>query len=125
MTGLPPLRQEIRIDRGAALVNGAPSWTLFDPVRHSYYQLGRIEFQIFSHWAQGRLGKLGKALAAEGVPEDQMDAELARVLDFSLAHNLTQTPLTIVVVGILGAVTVRGRPSHHAHDLRPFGIKQM
>jgi putative peptide zinc metalloprotease protein len=92
MSGLPPLRQEIRIDRGAALVNGAPSWTLFDPVRHSFYQLGRIEFQIFSHWAQGRLGKLGEALAAEGVPEDQMDAELARVLEFSLAHNLTQKP---------------------------------
>jgi putative peptide zinc metalloprotease protein len=93
MTGLPPLRQEIRIERGAALVNGAPSWTLFDPVKHSFYQLGRIEFQIFSHWAQGRLGKLREALAAEGVPEEQMDVELTRVLDFSLAHNLTQAPL--------------------------------
>ena len=28
---IPPLRQELRIEPGAPLVDGAPSWTLFDP----------------------------------------------------------------------------------------------
>ena len=50
---MPDLRQELRIEPGAPLVNGAPSWTLFDPVRHAFFQLGKIEFRIFSSWARG------------------------------------------------------------------------
>jgi putative peptide zinc metalloprotease protein len=91
--GIPPLRQELRIERGAALVNGAPSWTLFDPVRHIFYQLGKIEYQIFAHWAQGKWPALSGALQDEGVDGEDIDAEIGRVVEFSLANNLTLTPM--------------------------------
>jgi putative peptide zinc metalloprotease protein len=91
---LPPLRQELRIEPGAPLVNGAPSWTLFDPVRHAFFQLGKIEFTIFSRWANGEIHEAGPGLVAEGLEAADADAEVTRVVEFSLANNLTITPLS-------------------------------
>jgi putative peptide zinc metalloprotease protein len=90
---LPGLRQELRLEPGAPLVNGAPSWTLFDPVRHAFFQLGRIEFQIFTRWAEGSFEGVREALQAEGVADEDVDACVTRVLDFSLANHLTVAPL--------------------------------
>jgi putative peptide zinc metalloprotease protein len=95
---LPALRQELRIERGAALVNGAPGWTLFDPVRHLFFQLGEIEFAIFSHWASGQMDQLAKALSAKGMDAQQIDAAFSRTVEFSLANSLTQRPLGDPVV---------------------------
>ncbi len=93
MNQIPTLRQELRIEPGAALVRGAPSWTLFDPVRHSFFQLGKIEFQIFAHWAKGSWEGLREALESEGLDAEEVDASVARVVDFSVANNLTIGPI--------------------------------
>lgn len=90
---IPGLRQELRIEPGAPMVNGAPSWTLFDPVRHVFYQLGRVEFRIFTRWANGEFDRIGSDLAREGLDGDAADAAFARVLDFSLANQLTLAPI--------------------------------
>ena len=90
---IPELRQELRIEPGAPQVNGAPSWTLFDPVRHLFFQLGRVEFRIFSRWARGSFDGLAQDLAAEGLAVEEVDAEVARVVDFSITNQLTVTPL--------------------------------
>ena len=84
---LPPLRQELRIEPGAALVTGAPSWTLFDPVRHLFFQLGRIEYRILSRWASGDLEKVSEDLAAEGLDEEEINNAFGQVVDFSLSQQ--------------------------------------
>ena len=89
---LPGLRQELRIERGAPLVTGAPSWTLFDPVRHLFYQLGKLEFRIFALWQNGSLNHIRAGLAADGVEAKDADLAIARVLDFSFANSLTISP---------------------------------
>lgn len=89
----PALRQELRIEPGAPLVTGAPSWTLFDPVRHAFFQLGRIEFSILSCWASGRIHEASGALIASGLDQDQASAEVRRVIEFSVANNLTIAPI--------------------------------
>jgi putative peptide zinc metalloprotease protein len=86
---IPDLRQELRIEPGAPQVSGAPSWTLFDPVRHMFFQLGKIEFRIFSRWASGSFEGIGPDLAAEGVTGEAADAAVARVVDFSITNQLT------------------------------------
>jgi putative peptide zinc metalloprotease protein len=90
---IPGLRQELRIEPGAPLVNGAPSWTLFDPVRHAFFQLGRIEFRIFRRWAGGSFDGLAEDLALEGLEGEEIDQAVARVVDFSLTNHLTVTPM--------------------------------
>ena len=89
---LPSLRQELRIECGAPLATGAPSWTLFDPVRHLFYQLGKLEFRIFALWQNGSLNHVRAGLAADGVAEKDADLAIGRVLDFSFANSLTVTP---------------------------------
>ncbi len=89
---LPGLRQELRIERGAPLVTGAPSWTLFDPVRHMFYQLGKLEFRIFALWQSGSLNHIRAGLAADGVAAKDADQAIGRVLDFSFQNSLTVTP---------------------------------
>jgi putative peptide zinc metalloprotease protein len=90
---LPDLRQELRIEPGAPLVNGAPSWTLFDPLRHMFFQLGRIEFRIFSRWAAGSFEGIEADLQAEGLDAEEVDGAVGRVVEFSLANRLTVAPL--------------------------------
>ncbi len=97
---LPPLRQELRIEPGAALINGAPSWTLFDPLRHLFFQLGRIEYRILSRWASGDLVKVNDDLAGEGLDEEQINAAFGRVVEFSLSNSLTVTPIGDTVAGL-------------------------
>jgi putative peptide zinc metalloprotease protein len=89
---LPGLRQELRIERGAPLVTGAPSWTLFDPVRHLFYQLGKLEFRIFALWQNGSLNHIRAGLAADGVAAQDADLAIGRVLDFSFQNSLTINP---------------------------------
>ena len=89
---LPGLRQELRIERGAPLVTGAPSWTLFDPVRHLFYQLGKIEFRIFALWQSGSLNHIRAGLAADGLDEKEANLAIGRILDFSFQNSLTVTP---------------------------------
>ena len=89
---LPPLRQELRIEPGAPLVSGAPSWILFDPVRHLFYQIGRLEMKILSLWGSHTLGRLKTALGDEGLDAAEAEAEIGRVLRFSFANNLTVRP---------------------------------
>ena len=88
---LPPLRQELRIEPGAPLVNGAPSWILFDPVRHLFYQIGRLEMKILSLWGT-TLGTIKAALADEGLAPDEAESEIGRVLKFSFSNSLTVRP---------------------------------
>jgi putative peptide zinc metalloprotease protein len=90
---IPDLRQELRIEPGAPQVNGAPSWTLFDPVRHMFFQLGKVEFRIFSRWASGSFEGVAEDLRDEGIEGEEADAAVARVVDFSLANQLTTQQL--------------------------------
>ncbi len=90
---IPDLRQELRIEPGAPQVNGAPSWTLFDPVRHMFFQLGRIEFRIFSRWAAGSFDGVAEDLKAEGIEGEEADATVSRVVEFSLTNQLTVNQL--------------------------------
>jgi putative peptide zinc metalloprotease protein len=90
---IPDLRQELRIEPGAPQVNGAPSWTLFDPVRHMFFQIGKIEFRIFQRWATGSFEGIAEDLKSEGLEGEEADAAVARVVDFSLTNQLTAAQL--------------------------------
>lgn len=100
---IPALRQELRIEPGAPLVTGAPSWTLFDPVKHAFFQLGRVEFAIFSAWANGTLDGIRERLAGEGLNPDDAGEAVGRVVEFSLANNLTVTPMRDTVASFTSA----------------------
>jgi len=89
---LPPLREELRVDRSAPLLNGAPSWAIFDPVRHTYFQIGQAELALLGAWKQGSVKELKQRfLQQQGVEPDPRAIQV--LLQFLVANSLTRVPL--------------------------------
>jgi putative peptide zinc metalloprotease protein len=51
---LPPLRDELGVHAGPVSAEGAPSWTLHDPVRNAFFRIGWVGFEILARWQEGR-----------------------------------------------------------------------
>jgi putative peptide zinc metalloprotease protein len=89
---LPPLRQELRMEPGAPLVNGAPSWTIFDPIRHLFYQIGELEMRILSLWPGRTVSAVSGALVQDGYDEASSNAAIGRMIEFCFTNSLTRSP---------------------------------
>ena len=50
---LPKLREDLQLLPAPRQESGAPSWNLYDPVRHAFFRIGRLEFEILSRWHSG------------------------------------------------------------------------
>ncbi len=89
---LPPLRQELRLEPGAPLVTGAPSWTIFDPVRHLFFQIGQLEMAILSLWRGRSRDAVCDGLDAQGYDRQDADRAIGEMVEFCVANGLTQAP---------------------------------
>lgn len=89
---LAPLREELVLEPGPSLRDGAPSWTLCDPAVNRFYRIGWLEFEILCRWQTGSCEEIAKRIARETalrptVPEVEQfarflaNAELLRVSD--------------------------------------------
>ncbi|WP_432201908.1 site-2 protease family protein [Erythrobacter sp. W53] len=106
---LPSLRQELRIEPGAPLITGAPSWNLFDPVRHAFFQLGRAEFTVLSRWASGKMDGIGEELAAHGLTGEEADEAFNAVIEFASSNALTVEPIGQEAVAAYTAQRAAGK----------------
>jgi putative peptide zinc metalloprotease protein len=88
VTTLPPLRQELRLDRGAPLASGTPGYILFDPLRHLFFQLGRLEQRVATHWRRGDPHAIHAALVAEGTDPADAEHAIAAFYDFARVNGL-------------------------------------
>jgi len=74
---LPPLREELTLHDGPAGQDGAPTWTLHDPLRNQYFHLSWPAFEILSRWQLGDPEAVAGAIRAETTlhldPEDVAD----------------------------------------------------
>ncbi|MEQ8603910.1 MAG: peptidase [Marivibrio sp.] len=86
---LPPLREDLRLLPAAADRDGAPGWTIFDPVRNRYFRIGHAAYEMLRRWRLRRSDRLVAAVAAETVltPEE---ADVAALVLFLRANGLVQ-----------------------------------
>ncbi|MCH9671101.1 MAG: peptidase M50, partial [Gammaproteobacteria bacterium] len=89
---LPRLREELHIVPGAPFADGAPSWTLIDPVRNRYFAIGAEELSMLGAWSAGTISALRARLRSEADPT--FGDRLERLLAFLYAQALTQRPVT-------------------------------
>ena len=47
---LPPLREDLRLHEVAAGRDGAPAWSIQDPVTNRFYRIGWLEFECLLRW---------------------------------------------------------------------------
>lgn len=57
------MRRDLELYPGPAGAEGAPSWTLFDPLRQRFFRLGWVEGVILSQWGIGTKEAVEKAAA--------------------------------------------------------------
>jgi putative peptide zinc metalloprotease protein len=86
---LPPLRQELSLHEGPAAGNGAPTWVLQDPVRHRYFRIEWLPFEILSRWHCGDADVIAAAVARETTLASTPD-DVAAVLRFMLENELLE-----------------------------------
>ncbi|MBN9497368.1 MAG: efflux RND transporter periplasmic adaptor subunit [Alphaproteobacteria bacterium] len=79
---LPPLRDELRLEPGPTARDGAPSWTLADPVSGRYFRIGWAEFEILRRWHLGDPAAIAARVARDTTlrPTNEDIQELAKFL---------------------------------------------
>lgn len=72
---LPPLREDIRLLPGTRSWTGEPTWTLADPLRNRFFQLGERDIKLLNHWSLGT----PEAILTSVNAEQGLDADLDEV----------------------------------------------
>ncbi|WP_175405531.1 MULTISPECIES: site-2 protease family protein [unclassified Pseudomonas] len=84
---LPALRPDLQLSPAAPGLDGAPQWTLADPLRGRYFKLGGAAVRLLRHWTLGDPQRvLGAANAEAG--EALGEQELEEFLRFLRGHDL-------------------------------------
>jgi putative peptide zinc metalloprotease protein len=84
---LPALRADLQLSPAAPGLDGAPQWTLADPLRGRYFKLGAAAVRLLRHWPLGDPQHVLAAANAEpGLPLGK--TELEEMLSFLSHHDL-------------------------------------
>ena len=84
---LPALRADLQLSPASPTLDGAPQWTLADPLRGRYFKLGAAAMRLLRHW---QLGDTERVLhAANREPGLLLGSnELEELLRFLRGHDL-------------------------------------
>ena len=82
-----PLRDELTLHEGPRTRDGAPTWTLHDPVTNRFFRIGWLEFPGMSDEVRGATDAVPSVLAGLGHRVERIDADPAA--SFDEARQLT------------------------------------
>jgi len=68
---LPALRDDVRLMEGPREATGAPAWTIYDPMRHRFYKVDHLCFEMLARWNLGTPRAVMAAVAAETALEPE------------------------------------------------------
>lgn len=106
---LPALRDELALLPGPFAADGAPTWTLHDPLSNRYFRLSWTAFEILSRWHLGQVTAVADSVNAQTVLEVEPD-DVTAVVAF-LAHSQLLKADSPVGVERLLAIHDAGRTS--------------
>ncbi|CDK97918.1 conserved membrane protein of unknown function [Magnetospirillum gryphiswaldense MSR-1 v2] len=90
---LPSLRDDLALLPGPPAHDGAPTWTLHDPLSNRFFRLSWPAFEVLSRWHLGSPTDVAKSVCAE-TPLDLDDQDVASVVEFLARGGLlkAETP---------------------------------
>jgi putative peptide zinc metalloprotease protein len=86
---LPPLRDDLQILSGTPTAEGVPTWNILDPVRHQYFQIGWVAFQMLSQWHLGSAARLMEVVSSSTTAK-VTQRDVTELVQFLYRHNLTR-----------------------------------
>lgn len=84
---LPALRAELSLHPGPAEADGAPTWTIRDPVRNLFFRISWPAFEILSRWQAGDAATIADAVGRETTLHPNAD-DVNGLLEFLHANQL-------------------------------------
>lgn len=84
---LPALRADLQLSAASPALDGAPQWTLADPLRGRYFKLGASAIRLLQHWSLGDPQQVLQAANTAPGPE-LGENELQEMLQFLGSHDL-------------------------------------
>ncbi|WP_448191407.1 site-2 protease family protein [Azospirillum sp. sgz301742] len=87
---LPALRDDLALLPAPAGLDGAPGWTIHDPVRNRYFRIGPEAFALIAQWHLTKPRAIAAAVAAESLFEPSVD-DVMGFYRFLAVNNLTET----------------------------------
>ena len=85
-----PLREDLHLHEAAPDRDGAPTWSIQDPVTNRFFQIGWLEYECLLRWSEGP-GRSAAAIAADIARQTPLEVEEEQVLEF--AHFLERHQL--------------------------------
>lgn len=86
---LLPLRQDLRLFDSGTDRDGAPQWTIQDPVRNCFFRIGWLEYECLLHWS-GSPQAVAEAVGSS-TPLAVAEADVIRFADFLARNQLLRT----------------------------------
>lgn len=80
-TALPALRDDLSLLAGPCDHDGAPTWTLHDPLSNRFFRLPWAAFEILNRWHLGEAGAVAESVCAE-TPLDIEAEDVAGMVEF-------------------------------------------
>lgn len=98
----PRLREELAVFQGPNAADGAPTWSLRDPVRNLFFRLDWETFEILTRWHLANPQAIAQALAQETTLRTDAQA-VAHVADFLVQNELVQrlSPASVAALGAM------------------------
>ncbi|MBT0570722.1 HlyD family efflux transporter periplasmic adaptor subunit [Curvibacter sp. CHRR-16] len=85
----PALREELLLHEAPRQHDGAPGWTLEDPGRNLFFQIGWVEAEMLARWDWGDAQRIAQAISQE-TTLDVSAQEVTEFARFLQANHLTQ-----------------------------------
>jgi len=79
---LLPLREDLHLHEAAPDREGAPTWSIQDPVTNRFFQIGWLEYECLLRWS-GASGGSAAAIAQDIARHTPLDADEEQVLEFA------------------------------------------
>lgn len=86
---LPALREDLLLHRAPANHDGSPAWTLEDPGRGRFFQIGWAEAEMLARWRMGEAAAIAQAILRE-TTLTLTPAEVQAFAQFLQANELVQ-----------------------------------
>lgn len=91
MPSLPVLRDDLELLPGPRALGGAPTWTVYDPVRNRYFRITQAAFELLSRWHFGDWESIAAAVALQTGRRPQ-DDERDWLVQFLNVNMLIRRP---------------------------------
>lgn len=80
---LAPLREDLRLHETGPDRDGAPTWSIQDPIRNRFFRIGWLEFECLLRWADGDPARIADDIAANTplAPDKSQVEDFVRFLE--------------------------------------------